>query len=258
MEKLIEIIHNPPTNWNEENKNAFDALFGAPNGRYHTNAKSTVKLRAPEFSTEAGVSFSAYIHPSNPDSGMYGGMSFVIFPVEDGPCLIGLGIGTQGLVPDDGILSRPGHSRKVAAICEWLNNSYGKGEIVAWAKQDPTRVDIDIPDQIKQSFDKYGSVFSRYGKVMYGIYKPNSNKENTKKAVGAFLDLMFEERGYTPLTAFIIDNQQIKDNYYKYIFPIYEEKEVLEILNNRRYVIIEGPPGTGKTRLAVKLLERKI
>ena len=48
--------------------------------------------------------FAALIHPSNPDSGPYAGMSFVIFPVPDGPSLIAMGVGTQGLSPDEEIL----------------------------------------------------------------------------------------------------------------------------------------------------------
>jgi 5-methylcytosine-specific restriction enzyme B len=43
------------------------------------------------------VPYAAYIHPSNADSGAYGGMSFVIFPANEGPCLVAMVIGTQGL-----------------------------------------------------------------------------------------------------------------------------------------------------------------
>ena len=72
--------------------------------------------------------FVAYIHHSNPTSGAYGGMSFAAFPVANGPCLISLVVGTQGLSPDEATLSRPGHARKVQAICAWLNREYGHGK----------------------------------------------------------------------------------------------------------------------------------
>ena len=35
-----------------------------------------------------GRAYAAYIHPSQADSGAYGGMSFVIFALNDGPCLV--------------------------------------------------------------------------------------------------------------------------------------------------------------------------
>jgi 5-methylcytosine-specific restriction enzyme B len=45
-------------------------------------------------SADSGVPFAAYIHPSNPPSGGYSGLSFAIFPVPDQPCMVGLVVGT--------------------------------------------------------------------------------------------------------------------------------------------------------------------
>ena len=45
--------------------------------------------------------------------------------------LISVVIGTQGLSPDEEVLGRPGHGRKVAAICNWLNTKHGHGNMVA-------------------------------------------------------------------------------------------------------------------------------
>src|SRR5579871_3769656 len=143
LANLLEIIHSPKQGeWAKRNEAAFDALFGSENGRYRDSVKKEVTLRAPEMNKESGVPFAAYIHPSNPSSGPYSGLSFVMFPPPaGGPCLFGLVIGTQGLSPDEAILGRPGHARKVQAITAWLNKNYGKGSRVAWAKQDPTRTD---------------------------------------------------------------------------------------------------------------------
>jgi 5-methylcytosine-specific restriction protein B len=55
-------------------------------------------------SSDSGVPFSAYIHRSNPPSGPYSGLSFVVFPVPDVPCLVSLVVGTQGLSLDEAIL----------------------------------------------------------------------------------------------------------------------------------------------------------
>ena len=108
---LVDIIHAPSVGaWGERNKAAFDAFFGSPDGRYPKQAAKAVTLRAPEMNVDSGVPFAAFIHPSNPPSGPYSGLSFVIFPVPDQPCLIGLVVGTQGLTPDEGILGRPGHA----------------------------------------------------------------------------------------------------------------------------------------------------
>ncbi len=255
MEKLIEIIHNPTLeNWAEDNHQAFLDMFGSNNGRYPARAQTDVKLRAPRFSSSSGVPFAALIHPSNPDSGAYGGMSFVIFPVENAPCLIGLVIGTQGLNPDEEILGRPGHARKVKAICTWLNYKHGNGRLIAWAKHDPVRTDRDVPQNIKHNFSAYQSVFKRYGKVLYGIFAPTEKTDATRDAVTAFLDLMFAERGHFPLSRFSQNTEAIRAEYLAHLLSEVNQNDVAELLQQRRYVILEGPPGTGKTRLARKLL----
>ncbi len=255
MEKLIQLIHTPGAeNWKQRCEEAFEELYSGSNSRYPEKAKKVTTLRAPSFSSDSGVPFAALIHPSNPDSGAYGGMSFVIFPIDDSPCLISLVIGTQGLSPDETILGRPGHIRKVGAICNMINSQYGKGEMLAWTKQDPTRTDLDIPLNIKQIFNDYSSVFDRYGKVLYGIFRPTKNQEATTKLLKAFLDLMFEERGINPRASYKRDYEAIRSEYFAHLFPKIDKQEVVNLLKDRKYIILEGPPGTGKTRMAMQIL----
>ena len=171
FDPLVDIIHKGTMDsWKKDNEQALAALFGT---RYAKRAEKSVTLRAPDMKGgDAGVPYAAYIHPSNPDSGAYGGMSFVMCPVDGEPCLIGMVIGTQGLSPDEAILGRPGHARKMQAICTWLNRSFGHGDRVAWSKQDPTRIDIPLPETIQTSWPAYEKVFKRYGPVLYAVYKP--------------------------------------------------------------------------------------
>jgi 5-methylcytosine-specific restriction protein B len=254
MEKLLDLIYNHATDWEKANREAFDSLFGQ-GGRYPSRAASVVKLRAPKFSAGGGVSFAAYIHPSNPDSGAYGGTSIVIFPVDEGSCLISLVVGTQGIAPDEDILGRPGHGRKLQAICGWLNQEFGHGRQLAWAKADPVRIDMEIPRQLREQFAAYQAVFERYGKVIYGLYVPNADRNATRHALTAFLDLLFEERGYFPLAAHKQESERIRAGYFSHLMPAVTPSAVETTLADLRYVILEGPPGTGKTRLAEELLK---
>ncbi len=255
---LLEIIHSSTQDaWSERNKAAFEALFGSPEGRYPKSAEKAVTRRAPEISADSGVPFAAYIHPSNPSSGPYSGLSFVIFPVPDGPCLIGLVVGTQVLSPDEGILGRPGHARKAQAICSWLNRKFGNGSFVAWAKQDPTRTDLSVPDSVKQTWPAYKSVFDRYGKEIYAVYCPTSDRRSTEAAITAFLDLLFEERGYRPIASCQADYESIRAAWFDYLMPTIERSEIAGLLAARRYVIVQGPPGTGKTMMATDLLQKE-
>jgi 5-methylcytosine-specific restriction protein B len=256
IDLLVQLIHSKSQgDWGARNKEAFEAMFGAPSGRYRKDAQATVTLRAPEMSSDTGVPFAAYIHPSNPTSGPYGGFSFVIFPAPDDVCMVAMVVGTQGLSPDEAILGRPGHARKVQAICAWLNKAYGKGQQVAWAKQDPTRVDLDAPDTVKRIWPAYQKVFERYGKVLYAVFAPTQDPAATRAAVTALLDVTFEERGQQPLAQFAVEAEALRASWFDHVMHSSSAEQVTEVLERRRYVILQGPPGTGKTRMARQLLQ---
>ncbi len=250
LTSLLDIVYSGNLdNWKDRNEKALGGLLGGAHGRYKKDAERDFLLRAPEAIAE--VPFTAYIHPSNPKSGAYSGMSFAIFPLADQPALITLVVGTQGLSPDEAILGRPGHARKCQAICKWLNATYGTGELVAWAKHDPTRTDMPMPRF--DSWSDYKSVFDRYGKEIYAVYRPTDQRTGTEEALSAFLDLLFEERGYQPMSASRADSERVQASWFKYLMPPLEEESVSTLLDRRRFVIIQGPPGTGKTRLAENL-----
>ncbi len=253
LELLVEIIHSGNLDsWKERNQKALAALFGS---RYPKRAEKSIKLRAPDMQgSDSGVPFAAYIDPSNPDAGAYSGMSFVIFPVKGAPCLVGMVVGTQGLAPDESVLGRPGHARKMRAICEWLNGSNGRGEMVAWSKQDPTRIDVDVPKEVQLAWSAYEGAFKKYGKVMYAIYRPTPEQAATRSAAAAMLDVMFEERGEAPLKEWQNDAAAIRANWFSHLMPRMDESEVVDLLKRRRYLVLQGPPGTGKTRMARQLL----
>ncbi len=258
LNKLTALIHAAGTdNWNERCNEAFAELYGSPNGRFSQAARQSVSLRAPEFRDDKGVTFAALIDKSNPDSGAYGGMSLVIFPPVNQPALISLVVGTQGLSPDEEILGRPGHGRKVSAICHWLNKKYGQGKMVAWAKQDPARIDLEMPKTIREHFAAYEQVFKRYGKVIYGMYVPGDDTAATEEALKAFLDLLFAERNQYPLTAAVADAKSIEAEYFKQIFPDCSSEEASLLLDQHKYLVLQGPPGTGKTRMALELFDQK-
>lgn len=177
MDPLVELVFTPydEEKWPSQAEAAYETLFGSGDGRYRLRALgSKVKIRAPK----ADPPFAAFIAPSNPDSGAYGGMSFVIFPrkLESGddfhPALFGLVLGTRGLNPDERVLSRPGHARHSQAITDWLNAEFGEGEVAAWSKADPVRTTRSVPNHVRQQFAEYTSVFDKYGEEMYAFLRP--------------------------------------------------------------------------------------
>lgn len=251
MKKLLELCTQSydSNNWSEESEEALSSLFGSSGGRYSIRSQKEIQLRTPT----AKVPFSAIIHKSNSKSGGYSGMSFVLFPIEDGPTMIAMVVGTQGLSPDEQIIGKPGHSRKMNAIVRWLNEQYSENKPIAWAKKDAVRTDISVPQNVVNDFPKYRSVFDRYGNEIYGFCI--AKEEIVEKALKSFLDFNFEERGYTPLSGAQDEAQDIKKGYFSYLMPTVDRGKISQLLKQRKYVVLQGPPGTGKTRLANKLLE---
>ena len=58
--------------------------------------------------------------PGQPALWTSGGTSLVWFPTSDSGSLIGFGVGTRGLSPDEGILTKPGHRRRLVALRRYL------------------------------------------------------------------------------------------------------------------------------------------
>ena len=238
--------------WRSRIDSAVASLFGT---RYEKDAEKTIAIRAPGKTGDNNVPFAALIHPTNPEQGAYSGMSVVVFPVDGAACLVTFGVGTNGISPDEELLGNPGHARKVQAVCAWLNHKHGRGAQVAWAKYDPVRIDVTLPTKVSTELPAYASVFQRYGKELYGIYAPTTgNTEAILDVLSAFLDLMFEARGFGVLTPQRPDAIEVRAQWQKFLLPSLTQSDLKQLLNDRRYVVIQGPPGTGKTRMAENIL----
>lgn len=257
LDALVQVVHNRDSaNWFKQNEAAFQALFGAQTGRYPAKAEKSFALRAPKESPEV-VSYAAYIHPDNPSSGTYTGMCFGLFPGEGKTCLVTLGVGTGGLSPDESILGSPGHSRRLRALCEWLNQEYGNGEQIAWAKHDPTRTDQEMPKELRAKWVQYKTPLDRYQREQYAVFAPNENEKATEQAVAGFLDILLDARGHTPLKSCESSARVLQQNYFRCLMPSYTHACVHEMLKARRFMILQGPPGSGKTLLATQLLREQ-
>lgn len=264
MNQLVELVYTPKSEWDSQARIAFDAAlkFRYPRIGDLTDRKGDEKrfqLRVNSDQKEGSVPYAALIPPEQELSGPYGGMSFVLFPadVPGQPALIAMGVGTNGLAPDEAILGRPGHSRKCAAIVKWLNRR--KAGTIAWAKRDPVRIDLQLPTVIASELEPWNGACHKYGNVLYALFVPPAARSAASDAMvsdalSAFIDLFFDERRIAPKAGAEEDAGRIKQSWLASVLPTTDDATVAGLLKSRRFVVIEGPPGTGKTELARRML----
>lgn len=227
-----------------------DALVG-PGGRYlvsRADAGEALVRDAYGLANDDGVPWAGFIHPENPKSGPYGGASLVWFPTKEDGSLLSLIVGTRGLAPDEGLLTRPGHRRRIAALRRYL----ARHGVHAWSKPDPALLDLAMPSSVTsdERYAPFEAAFKRYGREMYCIARVPDDMDQARLTVRAFFDLYAYERGWNVRAAWKAEAQAFEDELRASLFPSVSAERIGELLERRRFVILQGPPGTGKTRLA--------
>ena len=233
---------------------AISPLFGSRYNKRHWDASSRNGVRdAYGLSDADGIPFGALIHSDNPASGAYGGFSLAWFPAAKGS-LISLVVGTRGLQPDEGILTRPGHRRRVASLRRFL----AKAGVSVWSKVDPAAISTDMPktarDQVAGGTgesDAFVRAMNRYAGVLDRVARvPSDNPQLARTIVSAFLDLYAFERGWSVNAAAKPEFDDFHSKLRADLFSTPQVDDVHSLLMKRRFVVLQGPPGTGKTRLA--------
>jgi 5-methylcytosine-specific restriction protein B len=216
--------------------------------RYHRAAhhQERYQVRANLQKKEEAASYAGWITADNPTSGAYQGTSFVWFPGTGGSIAV-LVIGTDGFGADSHILGRPGHGRRLRAL-----RALHQGRL--WVKPDLLDLNSRIPEGLIADWPVAEPAMKTYGHVIYAAVPVRTAADAT--AVEDLLDLFFAEHG-TPLTGKVRDRWADRQQAIaSAIFPRFDPPGVLSLLRERRFIILEGPPGTGKTRWAMHLAEQ--
>lgn len=231
-----------------DSKSVRDFLWRVYEERYHKakHYKDRFQIRVNLQDKDDSASYAGWITAENPETGPYQGTSFVWMPGQGGSVAV-LVIGTDGFGADTAILGRPGHGRRLRAL-----SRLHRGKI--WVKPDLLDISTTIPNAITKTWPEIPAAIKSYSHVIYAAVavRPDSDPN----PIEDLLDLFFFEH-QTPFTGdFQKRWERRQQDIASKIFPETSESELLDILRERRFVILEGPPGTGKTRLAYRIAHK--
>ncbi len=236
-------------NWHEQAE-----TFLREGLRRYRRGEDAVAIRSPRLAADKAP-FAALVHRHSPTSAGYGGTSLALFPGEH-RTLISFVVGTQGLAPDEAILTRPGHARLCRAGASWVNATGARRASAAWSKAEPTRIDQELPRAVAASLSGlWQSAIEKYGRFIYlSADLTGVDEEAAERIWLALLDLYMNERGIEPLASVRQEVLGWRNDMLANVLPAITLDTVQQLVAQRRYVILEGPPGTGKTRMALHLL----
>lgn len=190
------------------------------------------------------------IHPEEETAGPFHDFSLTIFPNDQNkPWLVCLGIGSSGFKNDYELATHPGLRR----LFSKLINEKG------FCKTDFSDIETSLPKSITSNSDiaHIKNTIKTYTKVLpvcQIIENPES--EEGKIIISAFT------AGYAKLREWP-SNSSHRNAINEALKPFFnddltnDESEINKLLDERKYIILQGSPGTGKTRLAKLITENK-
>lgn len=222
--------------------------FGANNDKEFNKSYVERNNTKPDVLKDRGA-FFGFIHPEEESGGPFHDFSLTIFPsIDNKPWLVCLGIGSNGFKNDYELANYPG----VRRLFSKLINEKG------YCKSDFADIETPLPKTIANSEDleQIKNTIKTYTKVLPACQiVENPESEEGKKIITAFV------AGYAKLRNWPSNKDQrkaISDA----LNPFFEEdkinevEEIKNLLSERKYVVLQGSPGTGKTRTAKEVAEK--
>ena len=198
-----------------------------------------------------GAAYWGFLNPEEETSGQYSDFSFVVFPDDFSDvktCVVCLGVGSSGFRNDYHLAALPGIRRMFLKL-------KGQNTFFKASFNDIESTSTDLINEIKTSHSQLPTVIKRYGTVL-----PAScivNLQNGKEIIYAWLATYAKIRSWatnekqrkaieTALSK-ISDSEAHNE----------ENDDIKNLLKKRKYIVLQGAPGTGKTYTALNIAESR-
>jgi len=190
-----------------------------------------------------GGAYFGFIRPEEDPSGQYHDFCIVLFPGdEEGetPWILSLGVGTLGFQNDYDLAAKPGFRRLFQSIIS--ENGF--------CKTDFLDLDSPLPNSFLEKVPHLSDTLDRYKNVLPVCeILDDIESEESKDIIRAFIAIYARARDW-------LTNNTRREYFANAVQKLQKEESVnhasaiKNLLLQRKYVILTGPPGVGKTRLA--------
>jgi ATPase associated with various cellular activities AAA_5 len=240
-EDLFKIVRDKAEAFGMSPKNEGQQIKGSTG-----NAIIRTNLQSEAFTS--GAAYFGFLNPEEETSGPYSDFSFVVFPdsVDNvTTCVVCLAVGSSGFRNDYQLAALPGLRRMFLKL-------KGQNTFFKASFDDIESTSTDLLKKIPPSQTQLASVIKKYKTVLPASCIVNPQEEKGIKTIYAWLATYAKIRSWGTKEKL---RKEIEDS-----LPSIpstsgpnEEQKVKDLLKKRKYVVLQGAPGTGKTYTALNI-----
>ncbi len=196
----------------------------------------------------SGTAYFGFLNPEEETSGPYSDFSFVVFPdsVDNvTTCVVCLAVGSSGFRNDYQLAALPGLRRMFLKL-------KGQNTFFKASFDDIESTSTDLLKEIRASYAQLASVIEKYKTVLPASCIVNLQEKEGINTIYAWLATYAKIRSWGT-------NEKLRKEIEDSLSNISvsditnEEGDIKALLEKRKYVVLQGAPGTGKTYTALNI-----
>ena len=194
-----------------------------------------------------GTAYFGFLNPEEETSGPYSDFSFVVFPDSENnvtTCVVCLAVGSSGFRNDYQLAALPGLRRMFLKL-------KGQNTFFKASFDDIESTSTDLLKKIPPSQTQLASVIKKYKTVLPASCIVNPQEKEGIDTIYAWLAT------YAKIRSWGTNENKKKAEACLPSIPSTsvpnEEQKVKDLLKKRKYIVLQGAPGTGKTYTALNI-----
>lgn len=226
-------------------------LVAKNDGRTIVEPKGNAIIRSNliDVSFNDGSAYFGFLSAEEETAGPYSDFSFVIFPDSKDnvqACVVCLGVGSSGFKNDYQLASHPGLRRTFLKLKTEDNATFFKTSF-----DDIESTSTDLLNEVRANFPNLKTVIDSYKTVLPASRIVDLNDAGAFDVIYTWLATYAKMRAWGTAAQKKLINARLSTIPSPTIPD--EEQEIKDLLKKRKYVVLQGAPGTGKTFNALKI-----